>query len=1109
MSGNPHPDDVGEGLLPDDLGEGKLPDDLGEGQHPDGAGDVAREGATSPFAEHQEPGPDAEADAEEMGGLEGDGSSDESDSEELDAERETREAALRQAALMALSCIPMGQAFATLREQRKAGNTIVPERVTQQDLESAAQSDPGTAAPAFAPADLSSLLPGPTFAPSRLSPMELPPPAFSHKPSLSPLRDSDAESHQPPQGQSPRDPGGLDDELPSPMGGGIGVGGASVSMGATVAELHALEARSHPSVLPGYSADQAGSKARMMATWHYNEATEDGGVAISFGDLESLNLASDASNSNFEQLYAALGAEAAAAEEEEAQEAEFLEGITEESPEELEEASGGGAEPAPPELVRQVSAKDAPEEEDEPPVPTPHVPAPAPPAPTPVAPIHTPVATSTGKTTSTGKAPSTGLPSSVASATGPGRLEGQQSRADEGPISKEMATVIKADLASTIRMELLKSVKPSKKESGLHSRTSSSTPPSAHETASTSSAKMNESAKKMDRTIKVGFVEGRIKPINIVMLIVGTRGDVQPFIGIGLKLKEYGHRVRIASHKVFREFVTGFGLEFYPIGGDPKVLSEFVVKHRGIMPGLNIADALEQREQVKQILYSSWGACVLPDPEHLDKPFIADAIVANPPAYGHTHCAEKLNVPLHIVFTMPWTPTKCFPNPFARIKTDIAGTLSKVREVMNWLSYFAVEDLAWLGMSGMVKDFRKRTLQLVDWDSKDNGSHTIYHSKVPVTYIWSPTLVERPSDWPHYCEVVGFINVELTKLTKYEPDKELAAFLAAGPPPVYIGFGSLVVGNPVQLTQSFMTAIKQTGMRAIIQKGWGGLGEGVKGKDHKNVFLLGPAPHDWLFERCCAVVHHGGAGTTACGLYCGKPTFIVPFFGDQPFWGAACFKAGVGPAAVAIDNLTTARIVEALKTLILPRCQKAALEVKAKMHAEDGINNTVDHLHRTIYGALLAGHVHKWMKQGASRAYVQVDSATDATDGQLRGSFLSNLFSRGTTSGSGPSQARLPSFIPPPPLPRVGISNSALAAEPSLGAGLAANGHAANEGRRSGAGICPPGREFSFGVATRDVGVRSASDGQSPSRPPATPQAQVVQVAEMPKRKSFLAFMGC
>eukprot|EP00798_Chlamydomonas_sp_ICE-L_P000632 gene632-2068_t len=440
----------------------------------------------------------------------------------------------------------------------------------------------------------------------------------------------------------------------------------------------------------------------------------------------------------------------------------------------------------------------------------------------------------------------------------------------------------------------------------------------------------------MKMSIKVGFIEGKIKPINIVML-----EDVQPFIGIGLKLQEYGHRVRIASHKIYRQFVEGFGLEFYPLGGDPKVLSEYVVKHRGIMPGLDIKDALKQREQVKMILYSSWGACTEADPENMHKPFIADAIVANPPAYGHSHCAEKLNCPLHIVFTMPWTPTKAFPSPFARIKTVISETNSMAREAMNWLSYFAMEDLAWLGMSGLVKDFRQRVLGMKTW-SKEHTSHALYHSKVPMTYIWSPSLVGRPKDWPSYCEVVGFINLEVNKLTKYKPPKDLSDFLAAGPPPIYIGFGSLVVNNPAKMTQQFLEAIKETGVRAIIQKGWGGLGAGMdKANPPAGVFLLeGNCAHDWLFEQCSAVIHHGGAGTTATGLYAGKPTFIVYFFGDQPFWGAACNNAGVGPEPVAIDDLSTLKIVNGLKELILPSRLTAALVMSEKMHQEDGITAT-------------------------------------------------------------------------------------------------------------------------------------------------------------------------
>ncbi|MEW5302093.1 MAG: hypothetical protein WDW36_004903 [Sanguina aurantia] len=502
----------------------------------------------------------------------------------------------------------------------------------------------------------------------------------------------------------------------------------------------------------------------------------------------------------------------------------------------------------------------------------------------------------------------------------------------------------------------------------------------------------------LNKSIRVGFLQGKLKPINIVIMVVGTRGDVQPFVGIGLKLLEYGHRVRIASHLVYREFVEGFGLEFYPIGGDPKVLSEFVVKHRGIMPGFHINDALQQREQVREIMFSTYGSCVMPDPAHPDRAFRADAIIANPPSYGHIHCAEVLNIPLHIVFTMPWTPTQgadpssgrwlltqeghagarepaallligvCgeslrrpSPQPFARIKTVMGEAASKARAVMNWLSYFAVEDLAWLGMAGMVKNLRQNVFGLKSWD-KYSTSHALYHSKVPITYIWSPHLVPRPSDWGPHCEVVGFVNVELQKLMAYTPPRELSDFLAAGPPPVYIGFGSLVVDDPVKLTQNFMDAVERTGLRAIIQSGWGGLGAGVTNVP-PDILFIDSAPHDWLFSRVQSVVHHGGAGTTATGLYAGKPTFIVPFFGDQPFWGAACARAGVGPDPVAIDDLNTERIVEAFKELILPSRQKAALALSAKMHKEDGISGAVDHLHRTLYGALQGGQAMHWMRR--------------------------------------------------------------------------------------------------------------------------------------------------
>ncbi|KAL9297024.1 hypothetical protein ACSQ67_022920 [Phaseolus vulgaris] len=144
-----------------------------------------------------------------------------------------------------------------------------------------------------------------------------------------------------------------------------------------------------------------------------------------------------------------------------------------------------------------------------------------------------------------------------------------------------------------------------------------------------------------------------IKPLQIVMLIVGTRGDVQPFVAMGKRLQEDGHRVRLATHKNFEDFVLNAGLEFYPLGGDPKVLAGYMVKNKGFLPS-GPSEIHIQRNQIKDIINSLLPACQSRYPES-NATFKAEAIIANPPAYGHTHVAEYLKVPLHIFFTMPWT----------------------------------------------------------------------------------------------------------------------------------------------------------------------------------------------------------------------------------------------------------------------------------------------------------------------------------------------------------------------------------------------------------------------------------------------------------------------
>ncbi|KAL8489886.1 hypothetical protein ACS0TY_025682 [Phlomoides rotata] len=339
-----------------------------------------------------------------------------------------------------------------------------------------------------------------------------------------------------------------------------------------------------------------------------------------------------------------------------------------------------------------------------------------------------------------------------------------------------------------------------------------------------------------------------IPPLQVVMLIVGTRGDVQPFVAIGKRLQDYGHRVRLATHSNFKEFVLTSGLEFYPLGGDPKVLAEYMVKNKGFLPS-GPSEIPVQRNQMKEIIYSLLPACKEPD---LDTgvPFKADAIIANPPAYGHTHVAESLKIPIHIFFTMPWTPTSEFPHPLSRVKQSAGYRLS----------YQIVDSLIWLGIRDMINDVRKKKLKLrpVTYLSGSQGSE----SDIPYGYIWSPHLVPKPKDWGPKVDVVGFCFLDLA--SNYEPPESLLNWLKAGPKPIYIGFGSLPVQAPQKMTQIIVEALEITKQRGIINKGWGGLGDLAEEKDF--VYLLDNCPHDWLFLQCASVVHHGGAGTTAAGL---------------------------------------------------------------------------------------------------------------------------------------------------------------------------------------------------------------------------------------------------
>ena len=466
----------------------------------------------------------------------------------------------------------------------------------------------------------------------------------------------------------------------------------------------------------------------------------------------------------------------------------------------------------------------------------------------------------------------------------------------------------------------------------------------------------------------LGYADGLAPPpMNIVIQIVGSRGDVQPFVALGQVLKQkFNHRVRIATHPTFRQFVTENGLEFFSIGGDPAELMAFMVKNPGLMPGIEsmkAGDIGKRRKTIYEMINGCWRSCIeagdgtgiavsdeLLETRSIDstipmgdvdnnKLFIADAIIANPVSFAHVHIAEKLGIPLHLMFTMPWSPTQAFPHPLANIISSNTD-----QKLANFISYSMVDMLTWQGLGDLINKFRERVLHLepvsIIWAPGMLG-----RLKIPYTYCWSPALIPKPRDWGNHINISGFYFLNLS--TNYTPPPDLAAFLDGGPPPVYIGFGSIVVDDPNAMTRLIFDAVRKSGQRALVSKGWGGIGADELGIP-EGVFMLGNCPHDWLFKRVSCVVHHGGAGTTAAGIASGRPTMVVPFFGDQPFWGAMINRAGAGPKPIPYKDLTADNLATSIAECLKPESLNRAAELSEKIKQERGNEDGADAFHKQL-----------------------------------------------------------------------------------------------------------------------------------------------------------------
>lgn len=218
------------------------------------------------------------------------------------------------------------------------------------------------------------------------------------------------------------------------------------------------------------------------------------------------------------------------------------------------------------------------------------------------------------------------------------------------------------------------------------------------------------------------------------------------------------------------------------------------------------------------------------------------------------------------------------------------------------------------------------------------GAYPTIQAKYPIlTTCRSPALLEKPLDWGKNIDVVGFST--LPRPSDYQPPSDLQAFLNAGPAPIYIGFGSIVVDDAAALTRIVFAAVQATGQRAVISKGWGNIG--AEEADTDSIMMIDKVPHDWLFQHVSVVIHHGGAGTTAAGLALGRPTVVIPFFGDQTFWGSIVSRAGAGPDPIPWKRLTAENLADAIRFALKEGTREKAAEIGADMRQEEGVRNAV------------------------------------------------------------------------------------------------------------------------------------------------------------------------
>jgi sterol 3beta-glucosyltransferase len=418
--------------------------------------------------------------------------------------------------------------------------------------------------------------------------------------------------------------------------------------------------------------------------------------------------------------------------------------------------------------------------------------------------------------------------------------------------------------------------------------------------------------------------------MRITVLTGGSAGDVFPYIALGLGLQDVGHKVRIVTND-FEDAIRSRGLEYTALPGS---YHEFLASKEGqaaVYGGGSLKVKLNSLgiavQTLRQALSPCWSACQ-----------DADMVIYTPLTFAGYHMAETLGIPSYQAHYLPVTPTSAFPSLLFPVRLPLGRS-----PLYNKLTHILAEESFWQLYRFSVNTWLRDTLKCAPLPRR-NQRNTLYKQKRPVLYAYSSHVLPRPADWGDWIHVTGYWFLDHP--ADWSPPSDLVDFLESGSPPIYVGFGSMHIPHAEETTRQVVQALCRTKQRGILLSSQGGL---CQSDLPENIFQIETIPHSWLFPRVASAIHHGGTSTLAMALRSGIPSITIPASYDQYFWSKRCFELGVGTRPIPYRELSTERLVNAIRAVSQDQDMKARAHVLGRCIREEcGVKRAIEVIHHHL-----------------------------------------------------------------------------------------------------------------------------------------------------------------